>query len=114
MTENEQDIFYKELLPLLLEDATDSLKSIQAYTLTEYKDIKKDFENIISSLQFLIENTNSIDDLADQDDEIIDAFYESLFDYTSNFCVSESPSQKEIDLEQYNKLEEILMLFMEE
>lgn len=114
MTENEQDIFYKELLPLLLEDATDSLKSIQAYTLSEYKDIETEFKNTISSLQFLIENTNSIDDLADQDDEIIDVFYECLFDYTSNFCVSESPSQKEKDIEQYNKLEEILMLFMEE
>lgn len=114
MTDQEQDDFYQEILLKLFEDTQDAKESVLHYTLPEYTDIIEDYDSILSDLKFLIDKTKTIDDLADQDDTLIDNFFEYLFNYASNFCIDENPANKKNDEAEYEKIQELLLMFTDD
>lgn len=114
MTDQEQDDFYQEILLKLFEDTQDAKESVLHYTLPEYTNIIEDYDSILSDLKFLIDKTKTIDDLADQDDTLIDNFFEYLFNYASNFCIDENPANKKNDEAEYEKIQELLLMFTDD
>lgn len=84
-------------------------------TLDEYKEVSDGYKEVLDFLTDLLKKINSIDDLADQDEETIGFVFELLEDYTSNFILHSHDSPEfEADLNEIDKLDELLGMFFDE
>ncbi len=113
MTQLQMDKFLIESLKNILEIAKDDYDYIKDEKSPEYIEIKEDFEEVIAGLESLLPVIKSVDDLACQDEDTITFVYELLDEYAGNFIISSEPNQQKKDLETYNKLEELLYLFLD-
>ncbi len=113
MTQLQMDKFLIESLKNILEIAKDDYDYIKDEKSPEYIEIKEDFEEVIAGLESLLPVIKSVDDLACQDEYNITFVYELLDEYAGNFIISSEPNQQKKDLETYNKLEELLYLFLD-
>lgn len=114
MNDEELDKFFIETLKNILEDVKDCYLSVKSENSEEYLEIKEDYEYIISDLENLLKNVKSIDDLALLDEEEIGNVYEYIEAYTDNFVIRSEKELRKKDLEEHQKLEELLDLFLDD
>lgn len=112
MTDIELDNFFVQLLKNIHSELKESYEAVQKYSNPVYDEIKEDYKNNLSELETVISQISTIDDFADLDDDIIDHIYEDIYDYASNYIISIENREK--DIEEYKKVEEILFMFEEE
>ena len=114
MTERELDDFFVLTLKNLLLDMKDCKNYVKDIKTPEYKEILEDYDASINLLSDLLKSVKTIEDLAEQDEETISDVYDLIAGYADNFIISSKPEQKEKDLLEYEKLEELLSLFLDE
>lgn len=114
MTDNELDNYLIKTLKAVREDYKECLDYVKNQTMTEYKDIIDDYKLGIEDLDFILKEVNDIDDLAAQDDDVIDEVFNFIASYSDNFIIAAEEPQKSRDLEELGKLEELLDLFLDD
>ena len=112
MTDEEYDLFFINLLKTILSDLEDTYNYNKNYSLPEYNDILENLELNINELKEVLNKITNIDDFSKLDYEIINLVYECIYDYASNFIISEEDRDKA--LEEYEKVEDILYMFVDE
>ena len=113
MTEEELDEYFIETLKKILEDVKNCKDYIKDLNTPEYDEIRADYDEQISLLNSLLAGIKGIDDLAQMDEETITAVYDFIADYADNFLIASDGEQQEKDWAEYDKLEELLDLFMD-
>ena len=113
MTEEELDEYFIETLKKILADVKDCKDYIKDIHTPEYDEIRGDYDEQISLLTSLLAGIKGIDDLAEMDEETITAVYDFIADYADNFLIAPDGEQQEKDWAEYDKLEELLDLFMD-
>lgn len=113
MTDEELDIFFIETLKKALADMKECRNYVKDLGTPEYKDICQDYADDIDLLSSILKTVQTIDDLAEMDEESITAVYDFIATYADNFLIHPDSPQKEADLAEYDKLEELLDLFMD-
>lgn len=114
MTDKELDTFLIETLKSVLCDLQDCAEYTKNLHTPDYDDINEDYAYSISLIKEVLSRCNSIDDLAQEDDQTIDDIYEYLASYSDNLIIHAQEPQKTQDLEQASKLEELLDLFLDD
>lgn len=114
MNDEELDKFFIETLKNILKDVKDCYSSVKSENSEEYLEIKEDYEYIISDLENLLKNVKSIDNLALLDEEEIGNVYEYIEAYSDNFVIRSEKELRKKDLEEHQKLEELLDLFLDD
>lgn len=114
MDDSELDEFFIKTLYAILEDMKDCAEYIKNQNSPEFKEIKDDYKKSIKSLSKLLKKIHSIDDLAETSDDTITEVFEYIEDYTANFVIAAENPQKQKDLEEYDKLEALLFLFVDD
>lgn len=114
MTEQELDDFFIETLNKILIETKDCADYVKNETSDEYKEIQEEYSYAIEDLTNLLKNIKTIDDLAEQDEDEITAVFEYLASYLDNYIISQEPEQRQKDLEECAKLDELLNLFYDE
>lgn len=112
MNDEEYDLFFIKLLKDILFDLEDTYNYVKKYTLSEYNSIIQNLEESINELKSVLVKIKNIDEFSELDYEIIDHIYENIYDYASNFVIS--VESKEKDLEEYEKIEDILFMFVDD
>ena len=113
MTEEELDEYFIETLKKILADVKECKDYIKDIHTPEYDEIRTDYDEQISLLTSLLAGIKGIDDLAEMDEETITAVYDFIADYADNFLIAPDGEQQEKDWAEYDKLEELLDLFMD-
>ncbi|MCR5253014.1 MAG: hypothetical protein K6C98_04775 [Treponema sp.] len=113
MTDEELDIFFIETLKKALADMKECRDYVKNLGTPEYKEICQDYADDIDLLSSILKTVQTIDDLAEMDEESITAVYDFIATYADNFLIHQDSPQKEADLAEYEKLEELLNLFMD-
>ncbi len=114
MTEEEMDDFFIETLKKILLDMKDSFESVKNENSEEYQEIKEDYEYVIEDLSNILKSVKTLDDLALLDEEEIGNVYEYIEAYTDNFVIRSEEDSRKKDLEEHQKLEELLDLFLDD
>lgn len=123
MTDTELDNYFVETLKNILSDVKDCAAYVKHLTSDEYKDIKDDYAFIIEDLSWILENCKSIEELAELADEeepeddcldLIDRVYEYILTYCDNYIISALEPQKSKDMQEVEKLQELLDLFIDD
>ncbi len=113
MTDEELDIFFIETLKKALADMKECRDYVKKLGTPEYKEICQDYADDIDLLSSILKTVQTIDDLAEMDEDSITAVYDFIATYADNFLIHPDSPQKEADLAEYEKLEEPLNLFMD-
>lgn len=113
MTDEELDIYFIDILNRVIAELKDCADYVKELHTPEYDEINEDFEYSITQLTALLKVVHTIDDLAQQNDDLITDVFEYIQCYADNFIISNEPVQKEKDLAEYEKLEELLNLFLD-
>lgn len=113
MTYEELDEFYIQTLKNILADTKECRDYVKDLHTPEYDDINQDYDESISLLNNLISTTKSIDDLAELGEDTITLVYDLIASYADNLVISADPEQRKKDMKEYDKLEELLSLFLD-
>ena len=113
MTYEELDEFFIETLKKILAETKDCKEYVKDLHTPEYDDINQDYDENISLLNKLISTTKTIDDLAELGEDEITLVYDLIASYADNFLISPDPKQRKIDMKEYDKLEELMSLFLD-
>ena len=113
MTDEELDLFLIETLKKILENVKEYKDYVKDLNTAEYKEIKDYYDDEIGLLSRLIKEIKGIEDLAEYDEETITAVYDLIADFADNFIISADGLQREKDLDEYDKLEELMALFLD-
>lgn len=113
MTDKELDKFLIKTLKAILQDTIECKEYVKDLHTPEYKEIHEDYDYTIEEINDLLDEIKGIDDLAEQEPDIVDDVYELIAGYAGNFIISNEPKQKSKDETEYNKLLELLSLFMD-
>ena len=113
MTDEELDVFFIQTLKNILSDMKDCKAYVKDLHSPEYDEINQDYDEVIQDVEGLIKELKTIDDLALLDEETITAVYDYIDSYAENFIIHTEEGQKQKDLEEYSKLEELLNLFID-
>ena len=113
MTEEELDEYFICTLKKILEEVKDCKDYVKDLHTPEYDEINADYDEQIEELSSIIKEVSSVDDLAQMDEETITAVYDFIADYADNFLIAPDGKQQEKDWAEYDKLEELLDLFMD-
>ena len=113
MTDEELDLFLIETLKNILENVKEYKDYVKDLNTAEYKEIKAYYDDEIGLLSRLIKEIKGIEDLAEYDEETITAVYDLIADFADNFIISADSLQREKDLAEYDKLEELMALFLD-
>ena len=113
MTDEELDLFLIETLKNILENVKEYKDYVKDLNTAEYKEIKDYYDDEIGLLSRLIKEIKGIEDLAEYDEETITAVYDLIADFADNFIISADGLQREKDLAEYDKLEELMALFLD-
>lgn len=113
MTDEELDIYFIDILNRVIAELKDCADYVRELHTPEYDEINEDFDYSITQLTALLKEVHTIDDLAQQNDDLITDVFEYIQCYADNFIISNEPVQKEKDLAEYEKLEELLNLFLD-
>lgn len=113
MDYEETDLFFIQTLKNILSDVKECKAYVKDLHTPEYDEINADYDEQISDLEDLLKTIKTIDDLAELSEERITAVYDYLADFADNFIISADPVQKEKDLQEYEKLEGLLNLFLD-
>lgn len=113
MTYEELDEFYIQTLKNILADTKECKDYVKNLHTPEYDDINQDYDESISLLDKLISTTKSIDDLAELGEDTITLVYDLIASYADNFLISADPKQRKKDMKEYDKLEELMSLFLD-
>lgn len=109
-----QDLFFIELLNKILAEYKECAEYTKNIHSPIYDEINEDHQACIAELTELLEEVHSIDDLAEYEEDVIYDVFEFIEEYASNFVISEEETQKKIDTAEYNKIQDLLNLFMDE
>lgn len=113
MTEEELDLFFIDTLKKILAEVKECRDYVKDLHTPEYDEINADYDEQIELLSSLLKEIKSVDDLAQMDEETITAVYDFIADYADNFLIAPDGEQQEKDWAEYDKLEELLDLFMD-
>ncbi len=114
MTEN-PDEFLISTLQKIEQNQSEYYDYIKSQKIPEYKEIAEEYLQNASDLKNLLQKINSIDDLAECDEEEIGLVFELLEDYATNFVIHQKGSSDfESDIHTLDMLEEILGMFYDE
>ena len=113
MTYEQLDEFYIQTLKNILADTKECKDYVKDLHTPEYDDINQDYDESISLLNKLISTTKSIDDLAEFGEDQITLVYDLIASYADNFLISADPKQRKKDMKEYDKLEELMSLFLD-
>lgn len=108
------DDFFIETLKKILLDMKDSFESVKNENSEGYQEIKEDYEYVIEDLSNILKSVKTLDDLALLDEEEIGNVYEYIEAYTDNFVIRSEEDSRKKDLEEHQKLEELLNLFLDD
>ena len=113
MTEEELDEYFICTLKKILVEVKECKDYVKDLHTPEYDEINADYDEQLELLSSIIQEVSSVDDLAQMDEETITAVYDFLADYADNFLIAPDGEQQEKDWAEYDKLEELLDLFMD-
>ncbi len=113
MTYEQLDEFYIQTLKKILADTKECKDYVKDLHTPEYDDINQDYDESISLLNKLISTTKTIDDLAELGEDEITLVYDLIASYADNFIISADPKQRKKDMKEYDKLEELMSLFLD-
>ena len=114
MTDKELDRFIISTFKNILTATEENASYINSKTYKDYQEVQEDINFSIKELKELLQKIHSIDDLAECDDDQITRIYEYIEDYYSNYIIPTEPKQRKIALEQCEKLEELMCLFIDQ
>ena len=113
MTYEQLDEFYIQTLKKILADTKECKDYVKDLHTPEYDDINQDYDESISLLNKLISTTKTIDDLAELGEDEITLVYDLIASFADNFIISADPKQRKKDMKEYDKLEELMSLFLD-
>jgi hypothetical protein len=113
MTYEQLDEFFIQILKNILSDTKECKEYVKDLHTPEYDEINQDYDDSIKLLTRLISTTKTIDDLAELDEDTITLVYDLIASYADNFLISSNPAQKKKDIKEYEKLEELMSLFLD-
>lgn len=113
MTDEELDAFFIETLKNILADAENCKNDVKDIHTPEYDEINAEYDEAINLLTSLLNDIKSLDDLAQKDEEVITSVYDYIAAWADNFVIAADNEQREKDFAEYEKLEEILDLFLD-
>lgn len=111
MTDKELDQYFIQTLKNALELFNESLDHEKKYTDDASDNNQEYYGQIISSIETICKKVKTIDDLADMDEDIITDAFDAITAYAEAFVISSDEEQRKKDLEEYEKLEELLYIF---
>lgn len=109
MTEKEQDQYFIKTLKASLELYKEAYEYEKQHKSS--KSIMDDYESMISSLEDILSNIKSIDDLCEMGEDAITDAFEAITGYAECFIISANEMQRKKDLEEYEKINELIYLF---
>jgi len=109
MTEKEQDQYFIKTLKASLELYKEAYEYEKQHKSS--KAIMDDYESMISSLEDILNNIKSIDDLGEMGEDAITDAFEAIAGYAECFIISANEMQRKKDLEEYEKINELIYLF---
>lgn len=113
MTYEELDEFFIETLKKILAETKDCKEYVKDLHTPEYDEINKDYDDSIDLLKKLLAGTKTLDDLAETDEDTITRVYDFIASYADNLLISPDPKQRKIDMKEYDKLEELMSMFLD-
>lgn len=113
MTDEELDLFFIETLGKILKNVKEYRDYVKDLNTAEYREIKAYYDDEIELLSSLINKVKCIEDLAEYDEETITAVYDYIADFADNFIIAADDIQRKKDLAEYEKLEELMALFLD-
>lgn len=114
MTEKEQDEYLLFVLRRYIEILRESNAIEKKNDYPDAESSVKENEEMISRLEQITAEINSIEELAQLEDDSIDIVFEAVSAYAGDFVVSSDENQRKKDFEECSKLEEIIWLFYDE
>ena len=113
MTESELDDFFIQTLKNISRNVKEYKAYVKDLHTPEYDEINEYYDEEIDLLSDLSNNIKTIEDLAEYDEETITAVYDYIADFADNFIISAENPQRQHDLAEYEKLEELMSLFLD-
>ena len=111
MTDDELDQYFVDTIKAVLNLFKESADYERKYNDEAAQDSIEYYYKMISSLEDVCKNVRTIDDLGDFSEDIITDIFDAITAYAEAFIISAEPQQREKDLQEYEKLEELLYVF---
>lgn len=111
MTDDELDQYFVDTIKAVLNLFKEGADYERKYNDEAAQDNIEYYYKMISSLEDVCKNVRTIDDLGDFSEDIITDIFDAITAYAEAFIISADPQQREKDLQEYEKLEELLYVF---
>ena len=109
--DDELDQYFVDTIKAVLNLFKESADYERKYNDEAAQDNIEYYYKMISSLEDVCKNVRTIDDLGDFSEDIITDIFDAITAYAEAFIISAEPQQREKDLQEYEKLEELLYVF---
>lgn len=111
MTDDELDQYFVDTIKAVLNLFKESADYERKYNDEAAQDNIEYYQQMISSLEEVCKNAGTIDDLGDFSEDVITDIFDAITAYAEAFTISADPQQRKTDLQEYEKLEELLYVF---
>ncbi|MCQ2600592.1 MAG: hypothetical protein MJ184_04450 [Treponema sp.] len=111
MTDDELDQYFVDTIKAVLDLFRESADYEGKYNDEAAQDNIEYYQQMISSLEEVCKNAGTIDDLGDFSEDVITDIFDAITAYAEAFIISAEPQQRKTDLQEYEKLEELLYVF---
>lgn len=111
MTDDELDQYFVDTIKAVLDLFKESADYEKKYNDEAAQDNIEYYQQMISSLEEVCKNAGTIDDLGDFSEDVITDIFDAITAYAEAFTISADPQQRKTDLQEYEKLEELLYVF---
>lgn len=111
MTDDELDQYFVDTIKAVLDLFRESADYERKYNDEAAQDNIEYYQQMISSLEEVCKNAGTIDDLGDFSEDVITDIFDAITAYAEAFIISAEPQQRKTDLQEYEKLEELLYVF---
>lgn len=111
MTDDELDQYFVDTIKAVLDLFRESADYERKYNDEAAQDNIEYYQQMISSLEEVCKNAGTIDDLGDFSEDVITDIFDAITAYAEAFTISADPQQRKTDLQEYEKLEELLYVF---
>lgn len=111
MTDKEQDKYFIKTLNAALQLYKEGAEYEKQNPSRTNKKISEDYEEHINFLETILKQIKTIDDLGDLGEDAITEAFEAIAAYAECFIISADERQRKLDLQEYEKIEELIYLF---
>lgn len=111
MTDNELDQYFIQTLKSALTLFKENSEHEKKYNDDASNDNQEYYQQMISSIETICKSVKTIDDLEEFDEDIITDVFDAITAYAEAFIISADEVQRKKDMQEYEKLEELLYIF---